>query len=62
LYFILGWDNLAILPRWKEPIKIMEMCFLVAVPRPGHSRPDMKKLEAEIPGISKKVILLDNQG
>ena len=59
LYFILGWDSLAQLPRWKEPSKLIEMCFLVAVPRPGYSRPDMKRLEAEIPGISKKVILRD---
>jgi nicotinate-nucleotide adenylyltransferase len=59
LYFILGWDSLAALSSWKEPSKLIEMCFLVAIPRPGYSRPDMKKLEAEIPGISKKVILLD---
>jgi nicotinate-nucleotide adenylyltransferase len=59
LYFILGWDSLAMLPRWKEPSKLIEMCFLVAIPRPGYSRPYMKKLEAEIPGVSKKVILLD---
>jgi nicotinate-nucleotide adenylyltransferase len=31
----------------------------VALPRPGYGRPDIKKLEAEIPGVSKKVILLD---
>ena len=59
LYFIIGWDNLARIPLWKDPLKLIEMCFLVAVPRPGYDRPDMKKLEAEIPGISKKVILMD---
>ena len=59
LYFIVGWDNLARIPLWKDPSKLIEMCFLVAVPRPGYDRPDMKKLEAEIPGISKKVILMD---
>ena len=47
------------IPLWKEPAKLIEMCFLAAVPRPGYDRPDMKKLEAEIPGISKKVILMD---
>jgi nicotinate-nucleotide adenylyltransferase len=35
------------------------MCFLAAVPRPGYERPNMKKLEAALPGISKKVILMD---
>jgi len=59
LYFILGWDSLAMLPRWKEPSKLIEMCFIVALPRPGYGRPDIKKLEAEIPGVSKKIILLD---
>jgi len=58
IYFIVGWDNLTRLPRWKDPAKLIEMCFLVAVPRPGCERPNMKKLEAEIPGISKKVILM----
>ena len=58
-YFIVGWDNLAKIPLWKEPAKLIEMCFLAAVPRPGYDRPDMKKLEAALPGISKKVILMD---
>jgi nicotinate-nucleotide adenylyltransferase len=58
-YFILGWDNLAKIPQWREPTKLIEMCFLAAVPRPGYERPNMKKLEAELPGISKKVILMD---
>jgi nicotinate (nicotinamide) nucleotide adenylyltransferase len=59
LYFIIGWDNLNKLPLWKEPARLIEMCFLAAVPRPGYDRPDMKKLEAAIPGISRKVILMD---
>ncbi|MFY9814100.1 MAG: nicotinate-nucleotide adenylyltransferase [Dehalococcoidales bacterium] len=58
-YFILGWDNLSKVPLWKEPQKLIDMCFLVAVPRPGFDRPNMKKLEAALPGISKKVILMN---
>ena len=58
-YFIVGWDNLAKIPLWKDPAKLIEMCFLAAVPRPGYDRPDMKKLAAALPGISKKVILMD---
>jgi len=58
-YFILGWDNLSKIPQWREPAKLIEMCFLAAVPRPGYERPNMKKLEAALPGISKKVILMD---
>ena len=57
LYFILGWDNLAELPQWKEPTRLVRMCQLVAVPRPGYPQPDLKALEELIPGIS--VIFLD---
>ena len=59
LYFIIGWDSLAQLPRWKEPSRLVEMCFLAAVPRPGYTQPDMKELETKIPGLSKRVIFLD---
>ena len=44
LYFIIGWDNLNKLMLWKEPARLIEMCFLAAVPRPGYDRPDMKKV------------------
>jgi len=59
LYFILGWDNLAELPQWKEPSRLIEMCRLVAVPRPGYPIPDLHSLEVAIPGLSLQVILLD---
>ncbi len=59
LYFILGWDSLGEIPQWKEPLRIIKMCRLVAVPRPGYPRPDLESLEASIPGLSQRVIILD---
>jgi nicotinate-nucleotide adenylyltransferase len=59
LFFILGWDSLAELPRWREPSRLVKLCRLVAVPRPGYPPPDLNSLEAAIPGISKRVTLLD---
>ena len=59
LFFILGWDSLAEIPLWHEPSQLIQMCRLVAVPRPGYSVPDLKKLEAKIPGLSQRVILMD---
>ncbi len=59
LYFILGWGSLAELPRWREPSRLLKLCRLVAVPRPGYPPPDLKSLEAAIPGISKRLVLLD---
>jgi len=59
IFFILGQDNLTQLPEWKEPSRLIEMCYLVAVPRPGSRTPNLKALEAAIPGISQKVMLMD---
>jgi len=59
LFFILGRDNLAQLPQWQEPSRLMEMCYLVAVNRPGTPRPRLKSLEKSLPGISGRVMLLE---
>ncbi len=59
LFFILGWDNLAELPRWRQPSRLITMCRLVAVPRPGYPLPNLKALEASIPGLSQRVTLMD---
>ena len=59
LFFILGWDNLAELPQWKDPSRLITLCRLVAVPRPGYPRPDLKALESLIPGLSQRVLLLE---
>ena len=59
LFFILGWDSLEQLPRWRQPSWLIKMCYLVAVPRPGYSFPDLSSLEAVIPGLSRRLTLLD---
>lgn len=59
LYFILGWDNLEELPKWHEPGRLLSMCRLVAVPRVGCPVPDLGSLDTAIPGLSKRVIMLD---
>ena len=59
LFFILGWDSLAELPQWREPSRLIKMCYLVAVPRPGYPPPDLNSLEAVIPGLARRVTLLD---
>ena len=59
LFFILGWDCLTELPKWREPSRLVAMCRLVAVPRVGSPAPDRSSLEADIPGLAKRVILLD---
>ena len=59
LYFILGWDNLNQLPQWREPSRLIKICHLVAVPRVGYPAPDLASLETVLPGLSQRVILLD---
>ncbi len=59
VFFILGWDSLEQLPEWREPSRLIKMCRLVAVPRPGWKRPSFEALEASIPGISQRVVMLD---
>ena len=59
LFLILGWDSLAELPRWHEPSRLIEMCRLVVVPRPGYSRPELESLDESLPGISQRVMFFD---
>ncbi len=59
IFFIIGCDSLAGFPRWKDPERLIQVCRLVAVPRPGCAIPDTDTLEKEVPGISKNVIILD---
>ncbi len=58
-FFILGSDSLAGLHLWKEPARLIQMCRLVVVSRLGLSLPDLKSLEASIPGVIDNVIQLD---
>jgi nicotinate-nucleotide adenylyltransferase len=59
IYFIMGWDSLAQLPQWREPKRIIEMCTIAVVPRPGIPKPDPGELESDIPGISRRVVFLE---
>ena len=59
LFFILGWDSLAQIHQWREPERLIMMCHLVAVPRPGYSLPDLISLESHIPGVSQRVVMMD---
>ena len=59
VYFVLGWDSLAQFPGWYAPERIIRLCKLAAVPRPGYPRPDVSAMEKAVPGVSQRVVLLD---
>jgi len=58
LFFILGWDSLATLPRWRDASRLIRLCTLVAVHRPGFPRPDLKPMAKSVPGVSRRVIFM----
>ncbi|UCD09662.1 MAG: nicotinate-nucleotide adenylyltransferase [Dehalococcoidales bacterium] len=60
LYFITGLDSLETLPQWKDPGKIVKMCRLVTVTRPGYYVPDVNELEKDVPGISENLVIIDD--
>ncbi len=60
LFFIIGWDCLPQLPQWYKITKLIELCEIAAVPRPGYSFPDLENLGKEIPGIERRIVLLDS--
>ncbi|MFH0942220.1 MAG: nicotinate-nucleotide adenylyltransferase [Chloroflexota bacterium] len=59
LYFIMSRATLAQLPGWREPARLINLCRLVVVPRPGTPEPDLGALAKLIPGLSPRVIFLD---
>lgn len=59
LYFIIGWDNLAMLPFWHQSRRIITAAYLAAAPRAGFPRPDLEVLDARIPGIKAGTVILD---
>ena len=62
LYFIVGMDSLSELSTWRDPLKLLSLCRLVAVSRPPHRDVDPSTLEAELPGISSRVDLVRTPG
>ncbi len=59
LCFLMGWDSLAQLPKWRQASEIIKLTRLVAVPRPGFPKPEIESLERQIPGIAKRVVFVD---
>jgi len=59
LWFFLGSDVLAELPKWKEPLRLIQLCRLAAFARPGFPLPPLEPLELAIPGLSQRVAFVE---
>jgi nicotinate-nucleotide adenylyltransferase len=58
LFFVLGEDALLDMPNWKEPHRVVALAWLaVALRSPGREL-DLTELEAAIPGISRRLLVL----
>lgn len=57
LHFLMGLDSLVDLPTWHRPLELMQQCRLVAFSRP-YADFDWTTLEAALPGIRSRVVLL----
>jgi nicotinate-nucleotide adenylyltransferase len=58
-FFVMGSDSLRDLVKWHQPEKLMELCPLVVVPRPGvDASPEMH--EDRLPGLAARVIMVES--
>jgi nicotinate-nucleotide adenylyltransferase len=57
MFFVLGIDSLVEVPTWHQPERLIQLCHLVAVARPGFEV-DMRQLEDSVPGISSRVEII----
>ena len=55
---ILGLDSLRELHRWRQPERVLELCKVVGMSRPGFEEGDLKTLDCIRPGASGAVRLL----
>ncbi|MBK9711619.1 MAG: nicotinate-nucleotide adenylyltransferase [Kouleothrix sp.] len=58
LFFILGADALADLPRWHAAARIVELAQIVAVGRPGFA-PDAARLAGALPGSAGRLTVIE---
>ena len=56
LHFIVGFDALAELPLWTKPKRLLDMCQVVGVGRPGHSKLDPRSVESAVPGAAERIV------
>jgi len=58
LYFLMGMDSLRALPTWHHPEWLIQQCTLVVLTR-HDIEIDWTQLQAALPGLRERVILLD---
>ena len=57
LFFVMGTDSLESFPRWRAPRRILELCRLIVVSRPGHAVL-LARLAQAVPGLVERTEVL----
>jgi nicotinate-nucleotide adenylyltransferase len=57
--FLVSAEQLTRLPEWHEPSRLLSLCRIAAVPRPGAPMPSAAWLEAAFPGQADRIVILD---
>ena len=58
LYLLVGLDALAELDRWHDPNRLLEMCTIVGIARPGREDLARGVLDTVRPGASEQVVVI----
>jgi nicotinate-nucleotide adenylyltransferase len=59
IFYLMGGDSLHDLPTWNRPLELIESCDGIGVMRRHADQVDLASLEVLLPGISKKVMIVD---
>jgi len=59
LTFILSAEAYAALPTWHRPERILELCRMAVVPRPGAPPADPQAMARRLPGADRRTVLVD---
>ena len=58
IFFVAGQDTMGEFHRWKEPARLLDLCNLAVVERPGYRKFDLEELVARFPKARAKVQVL----
>ncbi|MGI8703039.1 MAG: nicotinate-nucleotide adenylyltransferase [Candidatus Limnocylindrales bacterium] len=58
-HLVVSSEALADFPRWRQPERILALCRLAVVPRPGHRMPGRAWLAEHFPEQEDRVVFLD---
>jgi nicotinate-nucleotide adenylyltransferase len=53
-FFVMGGDSLSHLLTWHQPARLIQLCRLAVVARPGYQA-DLEELERVLPGLSQRL-------